>query len=226
MKQNDIIKMFDSIAKSYDLVNRVVSLGIDKKWRVEGVKEAVELINGNKILDIACGSGDMIEVWKKFGDFEICGLDASEEMLKVAKNRFPEIIFYHALAQNLPCKNASTDVISISFGLRNVVEIQKAIDEFKRVLRKDGIVLVIEFLKPDKKNVLRSLVDFYTNFVLPIIGGLISKNFKAYRYLPSSIDNFYTAGELKEMFEKRGFKLKRFKSFNFSQVGIFIFRKV
>ncbi|NPA11328.1 MAG: bifunctional demethylmenaquinone methyltransferase/2-methoxy-6-polyprenyl-1,4-benzoquinol methylase UbiE [Epsilonproteobacteria bacterium] len=218
--------MFDSIAKSYDLVNRVVSLGIDKKWRVEGVKEAVELINGNKILDIACGSGDMIEVWKKFGDFEICGLDASEEMLKIAKKRFPEIIFYHALAQNLPCKNESIDVISISFGLRNVVETQKAVDEFKRVLRENGIVLIIEFLKADRKNLFRNMVDFYTNTILPILGGVISKNFKAYKYLPNSINDFYTANELKEMFEKKGFKIEKLKTFNFSQVGVFIFRKV
>ena len=232
-KQEQIVRMFDSIADRYDLVNRILTFGIDKKWRQKAIKSVLELIDKKevKILDVACGTGDMIEIWKKEAikkgiNLTVCGLDPSVGMLEVAKRRFDDVKFYKAYATEIPCENGSIDGISISFGIRNVVEIQKAVLEFHRVLKKDGIVLVLEFTKAEKPNRLRECVDFYSNKLLPKIGGIISKNKKAYEYLPSSIENFYTPNELKNLFENNGFKIERLSSFNLGQVTLLIGRKI
>lgn len=231
-KQEEIVSMFDSIAKRYDFVNRVLTFGIDKRWREKSIKDTLELIDKKevKILDVACGTGDMIEIWqneskKKNIKATICGLDPSVGMLEVAKNRFLEVKFYHAYATEIPCNNESIDGISISFGIRNVIEIKKAIKEFYRTLKNGGIVLVLEFVKADTPSKFRKCVDFYSNKVLPKIGGILSKNKKAYKYLPNSIENFYTPNELKLLFENEGFKTLKIDSFNFGQVGVFIFKK-
>jgi len=224
MKQEEIIKMFDNIAPSYDLVNKVVSFGIDKKWREEAINESLKFITPKKVIDIACGTGDMIEIWKKH-NIEICGIDPSEGMLKIAKKRFKDINFYKLSATNLyEIENNYADVISISFGIRNVLDINKAIKEFYRVLNKDGIVIVLEFTKSNQT--FRKIVDVYTNKILPKIGGLISKNEEAYKYLSDSIEKYYSANELSELFEKQNFKCLKTKSFNFGQVSLIIFKKV
>ncbi|QCI28622.1 bifunctional demethylmenaquinone methyltransferase/2-methoxy-6-polyprenyl-1,4-benzoquinol methylase UbiE [Caminibacter pacificus] len=230
-KQEQIVRMFDSIAKKYDFVNRVLTFGIDKKWREKAVKKTLELIDKKdvKILDVACGTGDMIEIWKKEANkkdinIKICGLDPSVGMLEVAKKRFPEVKFYKAYATDIPCESKTIDGISISFGIRNVLEIKKAICEFKRVLKKDGIVLVLEFTKAEKPNKFRECVDFYSNKILPKIGGILSKNKEAYEYLPNSIENFYTPNELAALFIECGFNIEKLETFNFGQVTMLIAR--
>jgi len=224
--QKNIIKMFDEIAPSYDLVNRVVSLGSDKIWRKKAIKETLKFLPKKpKILDVACGSGDMIDEWKKYTN-NITGLDASGEMLKIAKKRFSNIPFYQGLAQNLPFNNDSFDCLSISFGLRNVVETQKAINEFHRVLKPNGILLILEFTKSEESSLLRDCVDFYSNIILPKIGGIISKNRDAYKYLPNSIQNFYTSKELCKIIKNGYFEIKNVKSFNFRQVNLIIAQKI
>ena len=232
-RQEQIVKMFDSIANRYDLVNRVLTFGIDKKWRERAVKTALKLINKKepKILDVACGTGDMIKIWqreaKKRGmNIEICGLDPSEGMLSVAKSRFRNVVFYKAYATDIPCEDSSLDGVSISFGIRNVLEIEKAIKEFHRVLKKEGIVLVLEFTKASKPNKLRECVDFYSNKILPKIGGILSKNKEAYEYLPNSIENFYTLREFKELFVKNGFQIEVIENFNLGQVTLLIAKKL
>ena len=231
-KQEQIVKMFDSISKKYDLVNRILTFGIDIKWRKKAIKEAFRLIPKNsKILDVACGTGDMIELWQEMADrfgknLKICGLDPSKGMLEVARKKLPDVKFYHAYATDIPCESESIDAISISFGIRNVVEIEKAIKEFHRVLKSSGIVLVLEFTKAEKPHTFRKCVDFYSNKFLPKIGGLISKNKEAYEYLPNSIQNFYTPLELKNLFENNGFKTVKIENFNFDQVTLLIAQKI
>ncbi|WP_369792203.1 MULTISPECIES: bifunctional demethylmenaquinone methyltransferase/2-methoxy-6-polyprenyl-1,4-benzoquinol methylase UbiE [unclassified Lebetimonas] len=230
MVQKKIVEMFDSIAPKYDVANRILSLGIDKKWRKEAVKEAVSKIDKKnlKILDVACGTGDMIDIWKntiKNKKLKICGLDPSKGMLEVAKKRFPEINFYNSYATDVPCENSSVDVISISFGIRNVLEIEKALREFNRILKENGKLLILEFVKSDKEKKFRKCIDFYTNKFLPKIGGIITKNKEAYEYLPKSIENFYTVNELSDLLKKAGFEVEKVKLFNFSQVAMIIAEK-
>lgn len=223
MKQEEIINMFDGIASNYDLVNKVVSFGIDKRWRQKTIKETLKYTQPKKVLDIACGTGDMIEIWQTY-DVEICGIDPSKEMLKIAQKKFPNVKFYNLFATNLDeIENSCADVISISFGIRNVVDIKKAINEFYRVLDEDGILVILEFTK--SKQFLRKFVDVYTNKVLPKIGGILSNNEKAYKYLSKSIENFYTTQELIKLFENENFILVKEKSFNFGQVSLIILRK-
>ena len=231
-KQKEIVSMFDSIAKRYDLVNRVLSFGIDKKWRKESIKESFQFIDKKhiKILDVACGTGDMIKHWilyaKNFDkNIEIIGLDPSREMLNIAKEKLPEIEFVQGFATEIPFENETYDIISISFGIRNVLETQKAIDEFYRILKKRGILLILEFTKTDKKNRFRNCVDFYTEKFSPVIGGILSKNKDAYKYLPNSIQNFYTKDELCNMMKNSGFEIKKVKNFNFGQVSMLIAQK-
>jgi demethylmenaquinone methyltransferase/2-methoxy-6-polyprenyl-1,4-benzoquinol methylase len=232
LKQEDIIKMFDKIAPKYDLVNRILSFGVDKRWRERAVREAFEVIDKPdiKVLDVACGTGDMIEVWQKEAkkrniNLQICGLDASEGMLEVAKKRFLDVKFYTALATKIPCESESLDGVSIAFGIRNVLEVQKAIEEFRRVLVRGGVVLVLEFTKSKNPSILRKGVDFYSHKILPKIAAFFS-NKDAYEYLPASIDNFYTKEELASLFEKSGFEVKKLSSFNFSQVTLLIAKKI
>jgi len=228
--QKKIVEMFDSIAPKYDIANRVLSLGIDKKWRKEAIEEALKnIIEENiKILDVACGTGDMIDIWLnsvKNKSIEICGLDPSKGMLEIAKKRFPKIKFYNAYATEIPCKDNSIDVISISFGIRNVLEIEKALREFNRVLKKNGKLLILEFVKAKEERSFRKCIDFYTKKFLPKIGGIITKNKEAYEYLPKSIENFYTVDELCDLLEKSNFEIKKVKLFNFSQVAMIIAQK-
>jgi demethylmenaquinone methyltransferase/2-methoxy-6-polyprenyl-1,4-benzoquinol methylase len=225
--------MFDSIAKKYDLVNRVLTFGIDKKWREKAIKNTLELIDKKKVkvLDVACGTGDMIEIWQKEAakkniDITVCGLDPSSGMLEIAQKRFPSVKFYKAYATDMPCEDESIDGISISFGIRNVLEIKKAIKEFHRVLKKDGIVLVLEFTKETNPNKLRKCIDFYSSKILPKIGGILSNNKEAYEYLPNSIERFYTPEELSALFENEGFKIEKLSGFNFNQVTLLIARKI
>jgi len=232
LKQEEIIKMFDKIAPKYDLVNRILSFGIDKRWRERAIREVFGIINKQniKVLDVACGTGDMIEVWQKEAkkrdiSLQICGLDGSKGMLEIAKKRFPDIKFYNALATQIPCESESLDGVSIAFGIRNILEIEEAIKEFKRVLVSGGAVLVLEFTKSKNPSILRKGVDFYSHKVLPKIASFFS-NKDAYEYLPASIDNFYTKEELASLFEKSGFKIKKLASFNFSQVTLLIAKKI
>ena len=226
LQQEKIVKMFDKIANKYDVVNRVVSFGIDKNWRKESVNECFKFIDKKEIiiLDVACGTGDMIEIWKKH-THNIYGIDPSKEMLKVAKNRFPDISFYQNYAVDLPFEDNFADILSISFGLRNVIEVEKAIKEFYRVLKKDGILLILEFTKKDKNSVFRTTIDFYSNKILPKIASFISDK-EAYEYLPNSIEQFYTKEELIQLLNRNNFKILNTKSFNFSQVSLIIAKKI
>ena len=232
-RQEQIVKMFDSIATSYDLVNRVLTFGIDKKWRQNAINYTLNIIDKSevKIFDVACGTGDMIEIWQKEAQkkgikTDICGLDPSIGMLEIAKKRFKNVKFYNTYATDMPCVNEGVDGISIAFGIRNILEIKEAILEFNRVLKKGGTVLILEFVKAKKPKGLRKCVDFYSNKFLPKIGGILSKNKGAYEYLPNSIENFYTAEELIELFKRGGFENIKKEFFNFGQVGVLIFKKL
>ena len=141
--QEQIIEMFNQIAPSYDKANKILSFGVDKTWRIKGVKNVLENTTQTSldILDIACGTGDMIKIWQKYSPqfgktlHSIKGIDASFAMLEIARRKIANVEFIEAQAQNLPINDESTDIISISYGIRNVVQRQKAFEEFFRVLK-------------------------------------------------------------------------------------------
>jgi demethylmenaquinone methyltransferase/2-methoxy-6-polyprenyl-1,4-benzoquinol methylase len=222
-KQEKIVTMFDDIASTYDLANRVLSFGIDIQWRKKGCDKAFEVLGKKEltqVTDVATGTGDLLIYWKEQAKKngvnieKYVGIDPSIGMLEVAKGKVDFAEFIEGKAQKLPIADESTDVISISYGIRNVVDRVEALHEFNRALKPDGIVMILEFTKQDRSGVVDKIVDFGMKKVLPRVGGLISKNYEAYKYLPESIEEFLTTEMLAKELEEAGFEMKYIKSFS------------
>ncbi len=222
-KQEKIVEMFDDIASTYDLANRVLSFGIDVVWRKKGCNIAFDLLNKKEIeqvTDVATGTGDLLIHWKNEANkrgIEIekfVGVDPSVGMLEVAKKKVDFATFLEGKAQELPLENESSEIISISYGIRNVVDRKEALEEFYRVLKPGGVVVILEFTKQEKRGLIDKIVDIYMKKILPAIGGLVSKNYAAYKYLPDSIEEFLTTKMLVDELEQAGFEHKYSKSFS------------
>jgi len=235
LKQEKIVGMFDEIASTYDLANRVLSFGIDKQWRRKGCDKAYSLLGKKELVqitDVACGTGDLLLYWRdraikhniKVDKF--VGIDPSVGMLKVAKEKVDFADFLEGKAQKLPVENEGTDIISISYGIRNVVDRVEALEEFYRALKPNGMVVILEFTKQEKSGVVAKSVDLYMKNILPAIGGLVSKNYKAYKYLPDSIEEFLTTEMLEKELEEAGFKMKYTKSFSMGISTLLVAQKI
>ena len=232
-KQQKIVQMFDEITGTYDTANRVLSMGIDIQWRKTACDETFSRYQKpiELIVDVACGTGDMMGYWakqaKKAGREigKILGIDPSVGMTDVGKQKFPEFEFVISEATALPLEDASADILSISYGIRNVVKRQDAFKEFARVLKTGGYVVILEFTKDEKKGIFFALKDFYLNKILPILGGLISKNKAAYEYLPNSIEGFLTSSMLQKELDEAGFETEFCKSFSMDISTLVIAKK-
>ena len=221
-KQQEIVEMFDNIASTYDLANRVLSMGIDIQWRKRACEKAYQILNAKEltqITDVACGTGDMLRFWREYADkngvnvARYVGVDPSVGMLEVAKGKVDFAKFLEGKAQELPVEDASTELISISYGIRNVVDRVEALEEFYRALKPGGIVVILEFTKQDRSGLIDKVVDFGMKKVLPRVGGMISKNYAAYKYLPDSIEGFLTTQMLEDELKGVGFKIVHSQSF-------------
>lgn len=221
-KQEKIVSMFDDIAPTYDTANRVMSMGVDKSWRRKACDLAYEFSGKDsldKIVDIACGTGDMMEFWRNRAEIsgiaigEIVGVDPSNGMVDVARKKYPKFNYYISTATEIPLEDTSADILSITYGIRNVVEREAALVEFNRVLKKDGLVVILEFMKNENPSLLGKIRDFYMNKILPKVGGFISKNLEAYEYLPNSIEDFSTVKNMQDELERAGFEMLYTKSF-------------
>ncbi|MGB2552110.1 bifunctional demethylmenaquinone methyltransferase/2-methoxy-6-polyprenyl-1,4-benzoquinol methylase UbiE [Campylobacter sp. MOP51] len=232
-KQEKIVQMFNEIAPTYDLANRVLSAGIDIRWRKIACKNVLEKFKNQSvdIADVACGTGDMMGFWNNIAkDFNVninslTGIDPSSGMLKVAKQKFPSFKFIEASATDTTLQSAGIDVLSISYGIRNVVERELALKEFNRVLKNGGYLVVLEFTKRNKKGMTTQVRDFYLSKILPKIGGFISKNKEAYEYLPSSIENFLDKQSFVDELRAAGFEIEVCKGFSMDISTLFIARK-
>lgn len=233
-KQEKIVSMFNDIAPTYDRANRVLSMGIDTFWR----RKACDLAFGycacprmDSIVDVACGTGDMMGYWAKRAKAanieigEIVGVDPSSGMVAVGREKFPQMNFHIAPATQLPKEDSSANIISISYGIRNVMERTEALDEFNRVLKPGGLVVILEFMKNETPSMLGKVRDWYMHNVLPRIGGIISKNYEAYRYLPDSIEGFLTVSKMREELEAAGFEMLYTQSFSMDISTLMIARK-
>jgi demethylmenaquinone methyltransferase/2-methoxy-6-polyprenyl-1,4-benzoquinol methylase len=234
-KQEDIIKMFNEIAKTYDLANRVLSMGVDKTWRAKACNMAYNFYGKphlNRIVDVACGTGDLMIDWetiaKKNGIEidEIIGVDPSVGMMEVGKTKIPHRTFVEAGAEDMPLEDESADFISISYGIRNVMKRKEGLEEFARVLKKGGLCIILEFTKNDKNNFTSKLTKFYMNNLMPHIGGLVSKNKDAYTYLPESIEGFITTKQMCEELQEVGLEPIFVKGYSLDMSTTFIARKI
>ena len=233
-KQEKIVSVFDDIAPSYDTANRVMSMGVDISWRKKACDLSYEFYaqkDIQKIVDVACGTGDMMGYWQKQAKkanvniAELVGVDPSVGMVDVAKEKFPDFNYHISKATQIPLEDGDADIVSITYGIRNVVERQEAFYEFNRVLKKDGLVVILEFMKDENKNILKKIRDIYMHKILPYVGGLISKNLEAYTYLPDSIENFVTIQGMQGELEKAGFEIIYTKSFSMDISTLMIARK-
>lgn len=232
--QEKIIQMFDQIAPSYDRLNRILSFGIDKSWRKYACELLVQKYINLKITiaDIACGTGDMIKYWQdtanQFGAniVKIIGIDPSEKMLQIAQKKHKNASFVQAYAHETNLEEESCDIISISYGIRNVINRQEALNEFNRILKIGGYAVILEFTQRQKKGLVARIRDFYLGKILPKIGGFISRNPEAYEYLPNSIENFVSKETLREELLLAGFEVEILKSFSFDISTLFVARKV
>jgi demethylmenaquinone methyltransferase/2-methoxy-6-polyprenyl-1,4-benzoquinol methylase len=233
-KQEEIVNMFNDIASTYDLANRVLSMGIDIKWRKRACSKAYEILNLKEIeqiTDVACGTGDLLLFWQKFAHEnsinvkKFVGVDPSVGMLEIARKKVDFALFLEGKAQELPIEDNSTQIISISYGIRNVVDRVEALHEFYRALKPGGIVVILEFTKQDRSSILDRFVDFGMKKIVPTIGGLISKNYKAYKYLPESIEGFLTTKMLEDELKNVGFNIRHTQSFTMGISTLIIAQK-
>ena len=233
-KQEKIVNMFDDIASTYDVTNRVLSMGIDIKWRRTACDKAYEILDAKELIqitDVACGTGDLLLFWKEYAEKKgvavenYVGVDPSVGMLEVARKKIDFAEFKEGKAQALPVEDASTELISISYGIRNVVDRVEALQEFYRALKPKGIVVILEFTKQEREGVFDKVVDFGMKKVLPRVGGLISKNYEAYKYLPDSIEGFLTTEMLEKELVEAGFEMRYTKSFTMGISTLLIAQK-
>jgi len=209
-KKVQVEQMFDSIAPSYDRLNRVLSLRIDTIWRNNVIK-LLKRQKPQKILDIATGTCDLpIAISKKMDYQQLTGLDLSEEMLaagqvKLDKNKLPHIKLIKGDSEHLPFKNQSFDAITCAFGARNFENLQAGLKEMARVVSDEGQVIILEFSTP-KNKIFKKIYYFYFFNVLPFIGNLISGDNRAYSYLPESVKVFPSGEDFAEEMRIAGFK--------------------
>lgn len=203
--------MFSAIAGSYDLNNRLHSLGRDQAWR----RTAVKLCNvqpADDVLDVACGTGDLAMAFARAQPHSVTGVDFSDRMLNRAHAKLQrereapmKIDYQTADAMDLPFEDRSFDIVSIAFGLRNVAEPPVALAEFRRVLRAGGRLVVLEFSEP-RQPLLRWCSNVYCRRIMPITATLIARDRTgAYRYLPKSVETFASPEQLDRELRDAGF---------------------
>ena len=208
-KKQQVTKMFDTISKEYDGLNRVISFGIDVKWRKKVVK-IVAAHHPNNILDIATGTGDLAISLTNSSAKEIIGLDISEGMLEVgrkkisAKHLDSKIKMMVGDSENLPFENDTFDAITVAFGVRNFETLEKGLSEIHRVLKPNGIFVILETSVPTHP-IYKTGYSFYTKYILPTIGKIFSKDQSAYSYLCESASKFPYGEALNNILRQIGF---------------------
>jgi demethylmenaquinone methyltransferase/2-methoxy-6-polyprenyl-1,4-benzoquinol methylase len=208
-KKEQVAQMFDAISVNYDGLNRVISFGIDVKWRKK-VLQLVENKKPNTILDIATGTGDLAILMTKTNASKIIGLDISEGMLDVGRKKIIEKNLQHKIdmvlgdSENMPFPDNHFDAITVSFGIRNFENLEKGLGEILRVLKPNGNFVILETSNPTKSPY-KEGYNFYTKNILPLIGKLFSKDNVAYGYLSESAAVFPFGDALNNILRKVGF---------------------
>jgi demethylmenaquinone methyltransferase/2-methoxy-6-polyprenyl-1,4-benzoquinol methylase len=210
-------EMFAAIATRYDLLNHLLSGNIDQRWRRLVVKTMAANLTatGARVLDVACGTGDLSLALAGGMKARVIGVDFCRPMLDVAAVKAAErglaIPFVEGDALKLPFRDQSFDGVSIAFGLRNLASFESGLNELFRILRPGGTVAVLEFSTP-RMPILRSLFRVYFTKLLPLLGGLISGSKSAYEYLPDSVSRFPDQGSLAALLQQAGFSEVTFQN--------------
>lgn len=208
-KKAQVAQMFDNISGRYDFLNHFLSMGIDVGWR----KKVVKIIgkqNPDLILDIATGTGDLAIMLSNLNVSKIIGLDLSDGMLAVAKEKIKSkqlsnvVDMIQGDSENLPFDDNYFDAITVAFGVRNFENLETGLSEILRVLKPQGKLVILEFSKPESF-VMKYLYGFYSTIILPVLGRIISKDRSAYTYLPESVAAFPYGNAFNKILKKVGF---------------------
>lgn len=227
-----IQKLFDGIATDYDSLNHILSLGIDRTWRSRALKWIVDRDRPQRILDVACGTGDFsIAIARKSSpQTRITGLDLSKEMLKVMKGKVVregldrKITTIQGDCSSLPFEDGTFDAVTIAFGIRNFEDREAALREILRVLKGGGRLVILELSVPSGV-VMRSLYKAYFCHILPLVGGRVSGDKAAYRYLPASVLSFPPKEQWLATMASCGFSRPFHKAFTFGICRMYVAEK-
>lgn len=209
-KKQEVTEMFDTISGRYDLLNHLLSVGIDKLWRRKALKILAEH-EPKTILDIATGTGDLAIAALRLKPSKIIGLDISPKMIelakvKVAKKNAEDVISMQVGdSEELVFKNNSFDAVTVGFGVRNFGDLKVGLAEMLRVTKPGGIVMVLEFSKP-RVFPIKQVFGLYSRFVIPFVGRTISKDDRAYSYLPESVKAFPEGNDFIAILDELGYK--------------------
>ncbi len=209
-KKGQVEEMFDNISPKYDLLNHLLSVNIDKLWRGRTIRK-LKPYDPRRVLDIATGTGDFALAASKIEKVEVVGIDISEGMLSVAREKIEKKQLGHRIyvlkadSENLPFDDDSFDAAIVGFGVRNFEDLRKGLSEIKRVLKPGAVFFVLEFSKPSKAP-FKQLYRFYFKNILPFIGRMISKDKSAYTYLPESVEEFPDGEKFVAILEELGFE--------------------
>lgn len=209
-KKEQVARMFDNISGRYDLLNHLLSLGIDIRWRKKAIAE-LNSINPKQILDVATGTGDFAVQALALNPEKVTGVDISEGMLSVGRKKIAgrglneRIELRYGDSEKLPFPENMFDAVIVAFGVRNFETLEKGLAEMYRVVRPGGKVVILEFSKP-KAFPFKQLYNFYFTFVLPKIGRWVSHDKAAYTYLPESVRAFPDGQELVNILSRVGYK--------------------
>jgi demethylmenaquinone methyltransferase/2-methoxy-6-polyprenyl-1,4-benzoquinol methylase len=229
-KTEQVQEMFDSIAPAYDFMNRAMTFGIDHLWRAKAVK----MMGRNKpanILDVATGTGDLaIRIAHSLHPDHITGIDLSEGMLEIGRKKAKDagldniIEFVQGDCLDLPFDDNTFDCVTVAYGVRNFPDLDKGLSEMRRVLKKDGRLVIIELTAP-RRFPMRQLFWLYSHAFMPLVGWIISKDKRAYSYLPATMEAFPQGEEMQQILKKAGYRDVAFKRFTFGLSTMYTAKK-
>lgn len=228
-KKEQVAKMFDNISSKYDLLNHVLSLGIDVLWR----KKAIKILQQDQpkfILDIATGTGDFAIEALSLNPDKVIGVDISQGMLEEGRKKLKKKKLDHLIelqlgdSEKLLFPENNFDAVIVSFGVRNFENLEKGLSDMYRVLKPGGKTVIVEFSKPESFP-MKQAYNFYFKHILPQIGKLVSKDNDAYTYLPESVQAFPYGRDFIQILEKVGFKNTTWKTLTFGISSIYVGEK-
>ena len=228
-KKEQVARMFDSISHRYDLLNHVLSLGIDRRWR----KKAIGMLRPHQprhILDVATGTGDFAIQAMDIQPDEVVGVDISEGMLEKGRAKIKalglssKIQLLSGDSENIPFDENKFDAVTVAFGVRNFADVQRGLREIHRVLKPGGHIIVLEFSRP-RQFPFKQVYNFYFKTILPKIGRMVSSDRAAYTYLPESVEAFPDGEDFVNILRNVGFKEITCKPLTFSVSSIYMGQK-
>ncbi len=227
-EKDDVQEMFDTIVPRYDLMNHIMTFGMDFRWRRMMAKQARTLQNGELsdfVVDVACGTGDVAFELERVGVPLVTGIDYSSGMIaearRKAEKRSSEVNFVEGDAMDMPFDDEKASAATISFGMRNLPNYTDGVKEMARIVKPGGKVICLE-ATPYHRPILKIPFNFYFINVLPLIGKVLTGEYEAYKYLPESVKNFPDADELAEIFREAGLVDVKYSLLGFGSVALHI----